>query len=83
VLSRALLTPGEVGQVPAEDELVLVSGCPPIRAKKARYYEDRELQARIMPPPEFVGFVRLPGLFADHIDHRALRVLVEHPGEFG
>jgi type IV secretion system protein VirD4 len=50
--SRALLTPGEVMQLPPEDELVLVSGCPPIRAKKARYYEDRELQARILPPPK-------------------------------
>ena len=49
--SRALLTPGEVMQLPPEDELVLVSGCQPIRAKKARYYEDRELQARILPPP--------------------------------
>jgi type IV secretion system protein VirD4 len=29
----------------------MVSGCPPIRAKKARYYEDPELQARILPPP--------------------------------
>jgi type IV secretion system protein VirD4 len=50
--SRALLTPGEVMQLPPEDELVLVSGCPPIRAKKARYYEDQQLQARIVPPPE-------------------------------
>ena len=50
--SRALLTPGEVMQLPPEDELVLVSGCPPIRAKKARYYEDRELQARILPTPK-------------------------------
>ncbi|HEV2100989.1 MAG TPA: type IV secretory system conjugative DNA transfer family protein, partial [Stellaceae bacterium] len=49
--SRALLTQGEVMQLPPDDELVLVSGCPPIRAKKARYYEDRELQARILPPP--------------------------------
>jgi type IV secretion system protein VirD4 len=49
--SRPLLTPGEVMQLPSEDELVLVSGCPPIRAKKARYYEDRQLQARILPPP--------------------------------
>lgn len=50
--SRALLTPGEVMQLPPADELVLVSGCPPIRAKKARYYEDRELQARIVPVPK-------------------------------
>jgi type IV secretion system protein VirD4 len=31
-----LLTAGEVMQLPPEDELVMVSGCPPIRAKKAR-----------------------------------------------
>ena len=39
-------------QLPPDDELVLVSGCQPIRAKKARYYEDPELKARILPPPE-------------------------------
>jgi type IV secretion system protein VirD4 len=50
--SRALLTTGEVMQLPPDDELVLVSGCPPIRAKKARYYEDRQLQDRILPPPK-------------------------------
>jgi type IV secretion system protein VirD4 len=31
--------------------LVLVSGCHPIRTNKARYYENRELKARILPPP--------------------------------
>ena len=40
--ARPLLTPGEVMQLPPDDELVLVSGVPPIRAKKARYYEDPE-----------------------------------------
>jgi type IV secretion system protein VirD4 len=49
--ARPLLTPGEVMQLPPEDELVLVSGCQPIRAKKARYFEDAELKARIHPPP--------------------------------
>jgi type IV secretion system protein VirD4 len=38
-------------QLPHDDELVLVSGCLPIRAKKARYFEDPELKARILPPP--------------------------------
>jgi type IV secretion system protein VirD4 len=50
--ARALLTPGEVMQLPHTDEIILVSGLPPIRAKKARYYEDRRLQGRIMPPPK-------------------------------
>ncbi|HZV06863.1 MAG TPA: conjugal transfer protein TraG [Gemmataceae bacterium] len=49
--ARPLLTPGEVMQLPHDDELVLVSGCLPIRAKKARYFEDPELKARILRPP--------------------------------
>jgi type IV secretion system protein VirD4 len=53
--ARPLLTPGEVMQLPHDDELVLVSGCHPIRAKKARYYEDPELKARILPPPPLSG----------------------------
>jgi type IV secretion system protein VirD4 len=49
--ARPLLTPGEVMQLPPGDELVLISGCPPIRARKARYYEDRRLTERVLPPP--------------------------------
>ncbi len=49
--ARPLLTPGEVMQLPAIEELVLVSGCPPIRATKARYYEDPRLAERLFPPP--------------------------------
>jgi type IV secretion system protein VirD4 len=49
--ARPLLTPGEVMQLPPTDEIVLVSGCPPIRARKARYYEDRQLRARVVMPP--------------------------------
>lgn len=49
--ARPLLTPGEVMQLPSSDELVLVSGLPPIRAKKLRYYEDRNFIARVAVPP--------------------------------
>jgi type IV secretion system protein VirD4 len=49
--ARPLLTPGEIMQLPPDDELVMMSGSPPIRAKKARYYDDCELAARICPPP--------------------------------
>jgi type IV secretion system protein VirD4 len=49
--ARPLLTPGEVMQLPPTDEIVMVSGVHPIRAKKARYYEDGRFQERIMPPP--------------------------------
>ena len=50
--ARPLLTPGEIMQLPPTDELVLVSGLAPIRAKKARYYADRQLAARVLPPPK-------------------------------
>ncbi|GAA4761883.1 conjugal transfer protein TraG [Stakelama sediminis] len=49
--ARPLLTLGEVMQLPATDELVMVAGLAPIRAQKLRYYEDRTFTARVMPPP--------------------------------
>ncbi|MER9428814.1 conjugal transfer protein TraG [Mesorhizobium sp. M0408] len=49
--ARPLLTPGEVMQLPSTDEIVMVSGAPPIRAKKARYHEDARFRERILPPP--------------------------------
>lgn len=50
--ARPLLTPGEVMQFPATDEIVMVAGLPPIRAKKARYYEDIRFTERIAAPPD-------------------------------
>jgi type IV secretion system protein VirD4 len=48
--ARPLLTPGEIMQLPPTDEIVMVAGTPPLRAKKARYFEDHRFQARILPP---------------------------------
>jgi type IV secretion system protein VirD4 len=50
--ARPLLTPGEVMQLPASDELVLVSGLPPIRARKLRHYADPNFACRLLPAPE-------------------------------
>jgi type IV secretion system protein VirD4 len=65
-----LLTPGEVMQLPLIDELVLVSGIPPIRASKVRYYEDAQLKSRILNLP--VGSPPAPreGAFGDRSDLR-------------
>src|ERR1700754_2667929 len=49
--ARALLTPGEVMQLPASDEIVLVAGLAPIRATKLRYYDDANFAGRVLPPP--------------------------------
>ena len=49
--ARALLTPGEIMQLPADEEIVMVAGLPPLRARKLRYFEDRRFCERILPPP--------------------------------
>lgn len=53
--ARPLLTPGEIMQLPPRDELVLVSGLAPIRARKLRYFEDANFTARRLPPPMLHG----------------------------
>ena len=49
--ARQLLTPGEVMQLPPDDEVVMVSGHPPVRAKKLRFYSDANFKPRLLPPP--------------------------------
>jgi len=46
---RALMTPGEVMQMAPTDEVVMVSGTPPILAKKLRYFEDGNFTGRVLP----------------------------------
>lgn len=49
--ARSLLRPGEVMQLPPNDEIVMLAGTPPIRARKARYFEDQQFQTRMLTPP--------------------------------
>jgi type IV secretion system protein VirD4 len=58
--ARALLTPGEVMQLPPHQEVVMVSGHAPVRAQKLRYFEDKNFQSRVLPPP-----VLTSGVYAD------------------
>ena len=48
---RALITPGEVMQLPPNEAIVMVSGARPIRARKLRYYEDRNFTERLFDAP--------------------------------
>lgn len=50
--ARQLLTPGEIMQLPPSEEIVMVAGIPPIRATKARYYEDARFRERLLAPPD-------------------------------
>ncbi|WP_137891176.1 conjugal transfer protein TraG [Ramlibacter sp. 2FC] len=58
--ARPLLTPGEVMQLPPDEAVVMVSGHPPIKAAKLRYYQDRNFTARVLAPPALAA-----GAYAD------------------
>ncbi len=64
--ARPLLTPGEVMQLPPDDAVVMVSGHPPIRAGKLRYYQDRNFTRRVLAAPVLAG-----GSYADKPAGRA------------
>ena len=70
--ARPLLTPGEIMQLPPVDEIVMVAGTPPIRATKARYYEDARFKERILTPPDPAA---RPNAAQQGSDHWSLRVV--------
>jgi len=49
--ARQLITPGEIMQLPASEQLILLSGFSPIKAQKVRYYEDKNFTGRVVSPP--------------------------------
>jgi type IV secretion system protein VirD4 len=65
--ARPLLTPGEVMQLPQDEAIVLLSGLPPIRARKLRHYEDANFTARLKSPPR-LGSGVYPDLPRPHRD---------------
>src|ERR1700683_882831 len=92
--ARPLLTPGEVMQLPPDDELVLVSGVPPIRAKKARYFEDPRLTERVLAPPAAIersgapsvddwSLLPVPAFGADHEIRSSAEAQIDDPANGG
>ena len=88
--ARPLLTPGEVMQLPPDQELVLVSGLSPVRAHKLRYFEDGNFTARLQPAPVLAdgGYRDRPAARADDWQgRRAISIVVaaaaEDAGEAG
>lgn len=50
--ARQLITPGEIMQLPMNEELILLSGFSPIKADKVRYYADKNFTGRVSNPPQ-------------------------------
>lgn len=65
--ARPLLTPGEVMQLPDHQEIVMVSGHPPAKATKIRYYADDNFTSRVLPAPtlDAKGYADRPAARAD------------------
>jgi type IV secretion system protein VirD4 len=53
-------------QLPTDEEIVMISGQPPIRAKKLRYFEDGNFSGRVCSPPG----LKAGGPYADRPPHR-------------
>ncbi|VTU33298.1 Conjugal transfer protein TraG [Variovorax sp. PBL-H6] len=66
--ARPLLTPGEVMQLPPDDAVVMVSGHPPIKARKLRYYLDRNFTVRVEPAPPVTSGGRYADTPAPRLD---------------
>jgi type IV secretion system protein VirD4 len=78
--ARPLLTPGEVMQLPSTEEIIMVAGLSPIRARKIRYYEDRGFRDCSRPAPALPTsgiYPDRPGSRPD--DWTVLRILADAP----
>lgn len=50
-VSRPLATQGEIMQLPATDELLMIASTKPLYLRKIRYYEDPNFKKLLLPPP--------------------------------
>jgi type IV secretion system protein VirD4 len=57
---RPLLSPGEVRELPVDDQLIFVTGYRPMRVKKLRYYTDALLKKRLLTAPSQTERVNVP-----------------------
>ncbi|WNL48572.1 IncP-type conjugal transfer protein TraG (plasmid) [Dyella sp. BiH032] len=48
-IKRELMTPGEVREMPKDQELIVVAGVPPVKAKKGHYYLDVPFKDMVPP----------------------------------
>jgi type IV secretory pathway TraG/TraD family ATPase VirD4 len=48
---QPLMTPGDVRELPYDEQLILINGTKPIRTKKFVYYEHHQLKQYVKPPP--------------------------------
>ena len=78
---RPLLHPGEVRELDQEDQLVFVTGHPPLRTRKIRYWKDPVFGPRLIPPPGPDDPTDLPPDSVVSLDWTGVRALDVLPPE--
>jgi type IV secretion system protein VirD4 len=57
---RPLLSPGDVRELPGDEQLLFVTGFKPMRVQKVRYFSDPMFGKRVLPPPDQSAYLNLP-----------------------
>ena len=57
---RPLLSPGDIRELPVDDQLLFVTGYKPMRVKKVRYFNDPTFIKRVLPAPDQSLFLNVP-----------------------
>jgi type IV secretory pathway TraG/TraD family ATPase VirD4 len=57
---RPLLSPGDIRELPVDDQLMFVTGYKPMRVKKVRYYSDPTFTKRLLPAPDQSAYLNVP-----------------------
>ena len=83
--ARPLLTPGEVMQLPPDESVVMVSGHPPIKARKLRYYLDRNFTRRLLKAPVLAEHIYAdrPAVRSDDWSHLVPAAIDQPSSAFG
>jgi type IV secretion system protein VirD4 len=57
---RPLLSPGDIRELPVDDQLMFVTGYKPMRVKKVRYFNDPIFMKRVLPAPDQSAYLNVP-----------------------
>ncbi|MGD0461651.1 MAG: type IV secretory system conjugative DNA transfer family protein [Tepidisphaeraceae bacterium] len=60
---RPLLSPGDIRELPVDDQLLFVTGYKPMRVKKVRYYNEATFMKRVLPAPDQSLYLNVPTKF--------------------
>lgn len=77
---QPLLTPGDVRELPSDQQLILINGTKPIRTSKFIYHEHELMASFVRPPPDQAATVDAPPRWKSEWDEeRAKGERLPHP----